>query len=137
MANCWSSLPTSPLDLAVSYLQHEDYKRQDNTVSKHNQSGVEVLNAHTHKALAVVCTFWFLVVPALVLATDEPDLPQPPSPVTRNIPDVAYGTGQQDSGVGPVAGSVSTISDVVLPLKIQTQIVLTRHSVVFQTSTNV
>jgi len=92
MANCWSSLPTSPLELAVSYLQDEDYKRQGNTVSKHNQSRVEVLNAHAHKALAVVCTFWFLVVPALVLATDEPDLPEPPSPVTRNSPDVAYST---------------------------------------------
>jgi hypothetical protein len=92
MANCWSSLPTSPLELAVSDLQHEDYKRQDNTISKHNQSGVEVLNAHTHEALTVVCTFWFLVVPTLVLATHEPDLPEPPSPVTRNSPDVAYNT---------------------------------------------
>jgi hypothetical protein len=80
------------LELAVSYLQNEDYKRQDNAISKHNQSGVEVLNAHAHKALAVVCTFWFLVVPALVLATDKSDLPEPPSPVTRNSPDVAYST---------------------------------------------
>ena len=45
--------------------------------------------------------------------------------------------GQQDSGLGPVAGPVSTISDVLLPLKIQTQTVLTKHSVVFQTRTNV
>jgi len=92
MANCWSSLPTSPLEVAVSYLQDEDYKRQDKTVSKHNQSGVEVLNAHTHKTLAVVCTFRFLVVPSLVLTTDEPDLPEPPSPVTRNSPDVPNST---------------------------------------------
>jgi hypothetical protein len=92
MANCWSSISTSPLELAVSYLQDEDYKRQGNTISKHNQSGVEVLNAHTHKALAVVCTFWFLMVPALVLTTDEADLPEPPSPATRNSPDVACST---------------------------------------------
>jgi len=45
--------------------------------------------------------------------------------------------GQQDSGLGPVAGPVSTISDVVLPLNVQTQIVLTKHSVIFQTRTNV
>jgi len=93
MANCWSSLPTSHLELAVSYLQDEDYKRQHNAISKHNQSGVEVLNAHTHKALAVVCTFRFLVVPSLVLATDESNFPEPTSPVTRNSPDVAHSTG--------------------------------------------
>jgi hypothetical protein len=69
------------LELVTSYLHDEDYKRQDNATSKHNQSRVEVLNAHTHKTLAVVCTLWFLVVPALVLATDEPDLPEPPGPV--------------------------------------------------------
>ena len=47
------------------------------------------MDAHTDEALAVVCTFGFLVVPAFVLATDEADLPEPPSPAKRKASSMA------------------------------------------------
>jgi hypothetical protein len=86
LAPCWrrSLLPwlaASQVNLVIKYLQDKNYNRKQNSIGQDNQCWVEVLDPHTYKSLAIVSTFWLLVIPTFVFSANETDFPEPPSPV--------------------------------------------------------
>jgi hypothetical protein len=76
-------LATSQVNFVIKYLQDKNYNRKQNSVSQDNQSWVEVLDPHTYKTLAIVCTFRLLVIPAFILSVNETDFSEPTSPVKK------------------------------------------------------